>query len=120
VVGGCGSSHRDRHSHQRISRIVKTSRQIARGYSNNRDALRLEPFRSPQIALWPIAHVMRDSVNFDREARLRAIEIEHIGPYWVLAAKCGQVRASRAQPAPKASFGRRKPAPQFASLGDGS
>jgi hypothetical protein len=118
--GGGGRDHLDRHSHQPIRRVVKTAHKIAHGYSHNRYALRFQPFRSPQIALWPIAHVVSDSVNLNREARPRAIEIEHVGPDRVLTAKGGQVRASRAQPAPQASFGWRKPLPEFTSLGDSS
>ena len=73
-----------------IRRVVKTAHKIAHGYSHNRDALRFEPFRSPQIALWPIAHVVSDSIDLNREARPRAIEIERIGPDRVLTAKAGK------------------------------
>jgi hypothetical protein len=117
--GGVGFGHRDRHSHHSVRRLVELARQLARGYSDDRYALRFEPALSTQIALGPIAHVVRDSINFDSEARLRAIEIEHIKPHRVLTAKGRQARDSGAQAAPKASFGRRKLAPELARAGDG-
>jgi hypothetical protein len=118
--GGVGFGHRDRHSHRSVHRLVELPRQLARGYSDDRYALRFEPAQSAQIALGPVAHLVRDPINLDSEARLRAIEIEHIGPHRVLTAKGRQARDSRAQAVPKASFGRRKLAPELARAGDGA
>jgi hypothetical protein len=48
--------------------------------------LRLKPSTASIISLRAIAHVMSRAIDFDREARSRTIEVEHIGPHGMLTA----------------------------------
>jgi hypothetical protein len=50
--------------------------------------------------LRPIAHVMPDSVDLDREPRLGAIEIQHVEADRMLAVKDRRSWDARPQPAP--------------------
>ena len=58
---------------------------ITRGYSQDRYALLGNPRVPDHIAFMVRAHLMRDSVDFDREARLRAVEIEDVASQRMLA-----------------------------------
>jgi hypothetical protein len=98
--GASASKHLCRHSNDRVSRFINTARQFASGNAHHRHAMRLKPSIAAGVALRPIAHVVTDSINLDREPRLRSKEIEHIWPDWMLATKHRLSRHALAQSIP--------------------
>lgn len=56
-------------------------------YSHNIKPLLLQSRVALRVTLWPISHVVRNSVNFDAKLRGSAIEVEDIGSNRMLSAK---------------------------------
>lgn len=84
-----------------------------------RDDAQLEQLFIPlRIACWSIPHVMRDTVNLDREPRLRAIKVEHIVANGMLAPKA-QTSGASPQILPHLHFGRGHRATQCSGFDHG-
>ncbi len=99
VEGALQRSHLVCHASDCVSNFIDT-RQIARGDTQNGDALLSEPIIAPQITLRPVAHVMTGAVDLDRKACLDAVEIENIRADRMLATKRRFARRALSQPAP--------------------
>ena len=100
VEGASGSEHLRRHSNDRIGRFINPTGQFACGNAHHSHAACLKPSVAADIALRPIAHVVTYPIDLDREARFRAIEIEHIWPDRMLTTKHWLSRRALTQSAP--------------------
>ena len=100
AMGGLASKHLRRHSNDGVSRYTNAARQFACRNAHHRHATRLKPSVTTDIALWPIPHIVTDPVNFDREPRLRAKEIEHVRPNRMLTTKHRLSRRALTQSTP--------------------
>jgi hypothetical protein len=77
---------------------------ILRSNANRIQTLRFQPHIPPLVAQWPIAHLMRDTVNLEYEPCIRAIEINAKVTARVLPAKLHTLRLA-AQQTPQQDFG---------------
>jgi hypothetical protein len=91
VEGFCAKSN------QCIGNFIRIAQHVLRWNAQNGDALVLQPFSSPLVALRSIAQIMCRAVDFDRQLRRRTIEIEHIFADWMLTPEL-QVTASDSDP----------------------
>jgi hypothetical protein len=66
------------------------------------------PYQQPRItrriAGWPVAHVMRNPINLNRDAVFKAVKVEDVRPNRMLSAKF-QTFGALAQDIPKHHFG---------------
>ena len=63
---------------KRVSNFVGVGEDFLCADAEYSNALQREPFVSASIALRPVASVMREAINFNRQLRRRAIEIERV------------------------------------------
>jgi hypothetical protein len=106
VEGASPSPLLRRHSHDRVSQIIKISRQIIHGNPHNFNPVRLEPGVALLIALRPVAHVMTYAVELNRQPRGGAIEIEDVRADWMLPAKDRLTWFTSSQSAPQPNLRR--------------
>jgi len=99
VEGAPQRHHLVCHANDRVSYVVY-ARQIASGNAQDSDAMLLEPIIAPQITQWSVAHVMTSTIDFDRETRFGAVEIENVRPERMLAAKHRLASRACSQAAP--------------------
>ena len=77
--GGLSLDHCRRHSHDGIGHLINPTHHFAGRDPHHRHAAFLEPRVAARVALRAITQVVTYAVDLDRQPRLRAIEIEHIG-----------------------------------------
>ena len=65
---------------------------VACGQPKNVDILLGKPGIAPCIPVGVAAHVVRQSIDLDREARRRAVEVQHIRADWMLPPKLGDLK----------------------------
>ncbi len=85
VEGASASEQICRHSNDSVSRFVDFTNQVACRDTHHPHAVLREPSVSTNVALRPITHVVADAIKFDSQACFRAIEVEHVRSYRMLA-----------------------------------
>ena len=79
-----------RQSHDRILDLLDPAGDVDRGDAQHGNASLPQPCVSSRIALRPISQVMAHPIDLDGQARLGAIEVEHIRAERVLTAEDGR------------------------------
>ncbi len=118
VEGARASKLPRRHSNDRVHRFVNSLRKFSGGDAQYGHTMLLQPSVAANIALGPIAHVMANSVDLDRQPRPRAIKVQHIRSDGMLATKDWLSRSARAQPVPQSRFRHRHSAPKALGVTD--
>jgi hypothetical protein len=108
---------RKRYLDNAVSDSDMAFKDILRGNANRNESFRLQPRVAPHIALRPVTHIMRDTVNLDHQIGIRAIEINAKFTARMLAAELYALRLA-AQQIPKKHFGQAHFLAQFACAKD--
>jgi len=74
--------------------------EIGRGYSHHFYAACLQPGIALRVTSRPVAHIVARAVDFDREPRFGAIEVEHVRTDRMLPPKDGTAGSALAQANP--------------------
>ena len=91
--------------------MIQIAKHVTRRDPQNRHAMLAQKSIPPNIPLRPVPALMSLAIHLDRQARRRAIEVEHIGPSRMLPAK-PQAFGPLAQNAPEQDLGQRHVPPQ--------
>jgi hypothetical protein len=84
-------------SDQGFSNRVRVCQDIASGNPQNVDSAGLQPGSSSLVARWPVARVVYEAIDLDRQLRSRAIEIEDVRTDRLLAPEV-EVRSLQPRP----------------------
>jgi hypothetical protein len=87
--GGARQDYFGRHACDRVGDLISIAHRLARSNTRHRKPACLKPGVAGRVTQRSIAQVVAHPVDLHREARLGAIEVEHIGPNRVLTAEDG-------------------------------
>jgi hypothetical protein len=83
---------------------IKIIEHMPRRYPQHTNPVLGQPGITSDIPRGPVAHIVRHSVHLDTQLGALAVEVENVGPAWMLAAKFVAVRPLP-QDSPKQTFG---------------
>ncbi len=100
-----------------LDHLVHVPKHVRRRNTRHHDAPASEPSLSNRVSLGPIPHIMRNAIDFDRQARLGTEEVEHIGARGMLSPKL-PARRTLSQRSPQQDFGKAQRPTQLAGALD--
>ena len=115
--GGGGQFHRQ--PNDCIGHVIDLPGNIDRRNTHDRNSSLPKPRVLSSVALRAIGGIVAHPVDLDRQQGLGTVEVEHVWPNRMLAAKDRHARRASAQSGPQPRFRWRKIAAQAPCVGDG-